>query len=84
MSTPETETPLPQHNIETPRNRNFVINEIENMRKYVQSLATEIKAVKLVMKEQLDLLKTSNSDINSNTDTDDSTGTKFWLRIKII
>ena len=69
------------------------MNEIENetdenynMRKYAQSVATEMKAIKLVMKEQLYLLKTSNSEINSNTDIDGSTiteSTKFRLRIKI-
>lgn len=30
LSTSDTETPLPQHNIETPKIRNFVMNEIEN------------------------------------------------------
>ena len=77
------ETPLPQDNIETPKRRTPVINETVNktdeiydLNKYVQSLATEMEAMKLFIKEQFYLLKKSISEINSNTDTTDNSITQ--------
>ena len=72
---------LPLHNLETPKSRNFVINKKKLMknldiRKYVQSLVTEIEAIKLFIKEQLYLPKKFVLEINSNTDTIDSTITE--------
>ena len=56
LFTSDHETPLPQDNIETLKRRTLVINEIGNktdevydLRKYVQSLATEMEAMKLTI-----------------------------------
>ena len=75
LFTSDHETPLPQDNIETPKRRVLVTNEIENktdeiynLHKYVQSLATEEETMKLFMKKEFYLLKKSISGINSNTD----------------
>ena len=53
----------------------FVINEIErktdeiyDLHEYVQSLATEVEAIKLFLKEEFCLPKNSISKININTD----------------
>ena len=81
--TSDHQTPLPQDNIETPKRRTLVINEIGNktdeiydLHKYVQSLATEIEAMKLFIKEQFYLTKKLISEINSNTDVTDNSITK--------
>ena len=76
------ETALPQDDIETPKRRTLVINdignndEIYNLYKYAQSLTTEMEAMKLFMKEQFCLLKNSISEINSNTDATDNSITE--------
>ena len=56
LFTSDHETPLPQDNIETLNRRTLVINEIGNktdevydLQKYVQSLATEMEAMKLTI-----------------------------------
>ena len=66
---------LPYHSIASSKRRTLVINKIGNntdeiydLHKYVQSLATEIEAMKIFMKEQFYLLKKSISEINSSTD----------------
>ena len=83
MFTSDHETPLPQDNIETSKRRTLVIYEIGNktdeiydLHKYVQSLATEIEAMKLFIKEQFYLTKKLISEINSNTDVTDNSITK--------
>ena len=55
-----------QDNIETPKRRTLVINEIGNntdeiydLHKYMQSVATEMEVMKLFIKEQFHLLKKS-------------------------
>ena len=56
------EIAIPQDDIETPKRRTLVINDIGNndeiydLHKYVQSLATEMEAMKLFIKEQFCLL----------------------------
>ena len=76
------ETALPQDDIETPKRGTLVINDIGNndeiydLHKYVQSLATEMEAMKLFIKEQFCLLKKSISEINSNTDATDNSSTE--------
>ena len=57
LLTSDHETPRPQDNIETPKRRTIVINEIGNntdevydLHKYVQCLATEMEAMKLFLK----------------------------------
>ena len=76
------EIALPQDDIETPKRRTLVINDIGNndeiygLHKYVQSLATEMKAIKLFIKEQSCLLKKSILEINSNTDVTDNSITE--------
>ena len=78
LFTSDHETALPQDDIETPKRRTLVINDIGNndeiydLHKYVQSLATEMEAMKLFIKEQFCLLKKSISEINSNTDATDN------------
>ena len=68
------EIAIPQDDIETPKRRTLVINDIGNnneiydLHKYVQSLATEMEAMKLFTREQFCLLKKSISEINSNND----------------
>ena len=61
MFTSDHETPLPQDNIEA---LNLLINKTESKTdkiydfyKYVQSLATEVEAMKLFMKKEFYLLK---------------------------
>ena len=83
LFTSDHETPLPQDNIETSKRRTLVINEIGNktdeiydLHKYVQSLATEMKAMKLLIKKQFYLLKKPISEINSNTDATDNSITE--------
>ena len=82
MFTSNHETALPQDDIETPKRRTLVINEkgnndeIYDLHKYVQSLATEMEAMKLFIKEQFCLLKKSISEINSNTDVTDNSITE--------
>ena len=68
MFTSDHETPIPQDDIQTPKRRTLVINEIRNktdkiydLHKYVQSLATEMEAMKLFITEQFYLLKKSIS-----------------------
>ena len=75
LFTSDHETLLPQDNIETPKRTTLVINKIGNktdeiydLHKYVQRLATEMEAMKLFIKEQFYLLKRSISEINTNTD----------------
>ena len=65
--------PLSQDYIEIPKKRTIVINEIESktdkiydLHEYVQSLATEMEAIKLFLKEEFYLLKMLK--INRNTD----------------
>ena len=76
------EIALPQDDIETPKRRTLVINDIGNndeiydLHKYVQSLAAEMGAMKLFIKEQFCLLKKSTSQINSNTDATDNSITE--------
>ena len=78
MFTSDHETALSQDDIETPQRRTLVISEIGNndeiydLHKYVQSLATEMEAMKLFIKEKFCLLKNSISEINSNTDATDN------------
>ena len=80
--TSDHETALPQDDIETPKRGTLVINDIGNndeiydLHKYVQSLATEMEAMKLFIKEQFCLLKKSISEINSNTDATDNSSTE--------
>ena len=64
MFTSDHETPLPQDNIEAPKRKSLLINETESKTdkiydfyKYVQSLATEVEAMKLFMKKEFYLLK---------------------------
>ena len=82
LFTSDHETALPQDDIETPKRRTLVINDIGNndeiydLHKYVQSLATEMEAMKLFIKEQFCLLKKSISEINSNTDVTDNSITE--------
>ena len=82
MFTSDHETALPQDDIETPKRRTLVINDIGNndeisdLHKYGQSLATEMEAMKLFIKEQFCLLKKSISEINSNTDATDNSITE--------
>ena len=82
MFTSDHETALPQDDIETPKRRTLVINDIGNndeiydLHKYVRSLATEMEAMKLFIKEQFCLLKKSISEINSNTDATDNSITE--------
>ena len=83
MFTSDHETPIPQDDIQTPKRRTLVINEIRNktdeiydLHKYVQSLATEMEAMKLFIKEQFYLFKKSISEINSNTDATDNSITE--------
>ena len=82
LSTSDHETALPQDDIETTKRRTLVINDIRNNDEiydfhiYVQSLATEMEAMKLFIKEQFCLLKKSISEINSNTDTTDNSITE--------
>ena len=82
LFTSDHETALPQDDIETPKRRTLVINDIGNndeiydLHKYVQSLATEMEAMKLFIKEQFCLLKKSISEINSNTDATDNSITE--------
>ena len=83
LFTSDYETPLPQDNTETPKRRILVINEIGkktdetyDLHKYVQSLATEMEAMKLFIKEQFYLLKKMISDNNSNTDATDNSITE--------
>ena len=84
MFTSEHETSLPQDDIETLKRRTLVINEIENKtdeiydlhNKYVQSLATEMEAMELFIKEQFYLPKKSISEIDSNTDATDNSITE--------
>ena len=77
------EPALPQDDIETPKRRTLVINEIGNndeiydLHKYVQSLATEMEAMKSFIKEQFCLLKKSISEINSTTDVTDNSITEI-------
>ena len=68
---------LPYHKIamKYQKKRTIVINEIESktdkicdLHEYVQSLATEVEATKLFLKEGFYLLKMSISKINRNTD----------------
>ena len=75
LLTSDHETPPPQDSIASSKRRTLVINEIGNntdeiydLHKYVQSLATEMEAMKLFMKEQFYLLKKLISEINSSTD----------------
>ena len=69
LFTSDHETALSQDNIETPKRRTLIINEIRNndeiydLHKYVQSLATEMEVMKLFIKEQFCLLKKSISEI---------------------
>ena len=74
LFTSDHETPPPQDKIETPKRRTLVKDVIENktdeiydLQKYVQSLATEVEMMKLFMKEEFYLPKKSISEINSNT-----------------
>ena len=82
LFTSDHETALPQDDIETPKRRTLVINdigsngEIYDLHKYVQSLATEMEAMKLFIKERFCLLKKSISEINSNTDATDNSITE--------
>ena len=84
MFTSDHETSLPQDDIETLKRRTLVINEIENKtdeiydlhNKYVQSLATEMEAMELFIKEQFYLPKKSISEIDSNTDATDNSITE--------
>ena len=82
LLTSDHETALPPDDIETPKRRTLVINEIGNndeiygLHKYVQSLDTEMEAMKLFIKEQFCLLKKSTSEINSNTDATDKSITE--------
>ena len=88
MLTSDHETALPPDDIETPKRRTLVINEIGindeiyGLHKYVQSLDTEMEAMKLFIKDQFCLLKKSTSEINSNTDATDNsiTETTDFLR----
>ena len=71
MFTSDHETPLPQDNIETSKRKTLVKNEIGSktdeiydLHKYVQRLATEMEVMKLFIKEQFYLLKKSVSEIN--------------------
>ena len=75
MFTSHHETPLSQDYIEIPKKRTIVITEIESktdkiydLHEYVQSLATEMEAMKLFLKEEFCFLKISTSKINRNTD----------------
>ena len=59
MFTSHHETPLSQDYNEIPKKRTIVINEIESktdkiydLHEYVQSLATEVKAMKLLLKKE--------------------------------
>ena len=59
MFTSHHETPLSQDYIEIPKKRTIVITEIESktdkiydLHEYVQSLATEMEAMKLFLKEE--------------------------------
>ena len=79
---------LPYHKI-TLKRRTLVINEIGNntneiydLHKYMQSLATEMETMKLFITEQFYLLKRSISEINSSTDVTDNsiTETADFLR----
>ena len=47
-------------------------DEIYDLHKYVQSLTTEMEAMKLFIKEQFCLLKKSIREISSNTDATDN------------
>ena len=82
MFTSDHETALPEDDIETPKKRTLVINEVGNndeiydLHKYAQSLTTEMEAMKLFIKEQFCLLKNSISEINSNTDATDNSITE--------
>ena len=64
LFTSDHENPLLPVNIKTPNRRTLVINEIGNntdeiydLQKYVQSLAAEMEAMKLFIKEQFIYLK---------------------------
>ena len=79
---------LPYHKI-TLKRRTLVINEIGNntneiydLHKHMQSLATEMETMKLFITEQFYLLKRSISEINSSTDVTDNsiTETTDFLR----
>ena len=66
---------LSQDYIEVPKKKTIAINEIESktdkiydLHEHVQSLATEIQAIKLFLKEEFYLLKMSISKFNRNTD----------------
>ena len=83
MFTSDHETLLAQDSIETPKRRALVINKISNntneifdLHKYVQSLDTEMKTMKLFIKEQFYLLKKSISKIKRSTDTTDNSITR--------
>ena len=83
LFTSDHETPLPQDNIETPKRRTVVINEIGNntgemynLHKYVQSLATLMEVMKFFIKEQFNLLTKSISEINRSTDATDNSITE--------
>ena len=76
MFTSHHETPLSQDYIEIQKRRTIVINEIESktdkiydLHEYVKSLAAEVEAMKLFLKEEFYSLKMSISKINRNTDT---------------
>ena len=76
------EIALPQDDIETPKRRTLVINDIGNndeiydLHKYLQSLAIEMEAMKLFIKEQYYLPKKLISEINSNADATGNTITE--------
>ena len=82
MFTSDHETALPEDDIETPKRRTLVINEVGNndeiydLHKHAQSLTTEMEAMELFIKEQFCLLKNSISEINSNTDATDNSITE--------
>ena len=83
MFTSDHETLLAQDSIETPKRRALVINKISNntneifdLHKYVQSLDTEMKTMKLFIKEQFYLLKKSILEIKRSTDTTDNSITR--------
>ena len=75
MLTSHHETFLSQDYNEIPKKRTIIINEIESktdkiyeLYEYVQSLATEMEAMELFLKEEFYFLKISISKINRNTD----------------
>ena len=71
LFTSDNETTLQQDDIETPKRRTLVINEIGNndeiydLHKYVQSLATEMEAMKLFIKNNFVYLKSRSRKLTA-------------------